>query len=74
MSDVADCKNIADYAVAVAVDCIDVLLDVLLNHSSLKLSTLVCIKSYIVCSVVEAEGVHVQFSSGAVGWLTVEPY
>ena len=54
MSDIADCQYIADHAVAVAVDGVDVGLDVVSYHGSLKFSTLVCIESYIVGVVVVA--------------------
>ena len=74
MADIADCQNIADDAVAVAVDGLDIGFDVFLNHGSLKLGTLVRIESYIVRIVIEAQSGHIQLAGGAVGRLTVVPY
>ena len=74
MSDVADCQNVSDHAVAVAVDGLRVRLDVIQYHGTLKLSALVCVESYIVGILIEAQSRHIQFSCGAVGRLTVKPY
>ena len=74
MADITDCQNVSDDAVAVAVDGVNVCLDVISYHGSLKFSTLVGIESYIISIVVEAHRCHIQLAGGAVGRLTVEPY
>ena len=45
MTDVTDGQNVADDAVAVAVDGIDVLFDVILDHLALQFSTLVGVEA-----------------------------
>ena len=74
MSDIADCQNVTDDAVSVTVDGVDVCLDVVSDHLTLELSTLVSVKSHIVGVLVEGKGSHVQLAGGAVGRLTVVPY
>ena len=48
MSDITDCKNVSDYAITITVDGINVFLDVISNHLTLKLSTLISIETYII--------------------------
>ena len=74
VSDIADCQYIADDAVPIAVDVFCMLFDIVFDHLALEFRTLVCIKSYIVGLVVEVQSLHIQFSGGAVGGLSVEPY
>ena len=74
MSDIPDCQDITDDSVAVAVDCVNVLLDVILNHGALKLGTLIGIETHIICILIEIQGCHIQLSGSAAGWLTVKPY
>ena len=74
MSDIPDCQDITDDSVAVAVDCVNVLLDVILNHGTLKLSALVGVETYIVCILIEIQGCHIQLSCSTAGWLAVKPY
>ena len=74
MSDIADGQNISDDTVAVTVDGIDILFDVLFDHCSLKFRTLICVKTYIIGIIVEIKGCHIQLSCGTVGRLTVKPY
>ena len=74
MSDITDCQNVSDDSVAVTVDGVDVGLDVVSDHLTLELSTLVSVESYIVGVLVEGKSSHVKLTGGAVGGLTVEPY
>ena len=74
MSDITDCQNITDGAVAVAVNLINVSFNVFFYHSSLKFCALVSVKPYIICIGIEVQSCHIQFSCGAVGRLTVKPY
>ena len=67
-------EDVANDAIAVAVECGDVLLDVVLDHLALRLGTLVGIEADVVGLVVEVEGCGVKLASGAVGRLTVEPH
>ena len=48
MSDIPDSKYITDYPVAIAVDLIDVLLDIIFYHRSLEFGTLIGIKAHII--------------------------
>ncbi len=52
MSDIADSQNVTDDAVTVAVNGINIFLDVVFYHGTLKFSTLIGIESYIVCILV----------------------
>ena len=74
MADVADGQHVADDAVAVAVDLVDVGSDVVQNHLALELRALVGVKAHVVGVLVEVHGGHVQLAGGAVGGLTVEPH
>src|SRR5699024_5510366 len=73
VADVADGEHVADDAVAVAVDGVDVGLDVVADHLALELSALVGVEANVVCILVEAQSGHVQLAGGAVGGLAVEP-
>ena len=48
MSDVADSQNVTDNAVTVAVNGINIFLDVVFYHGTLKFCTLIGIESYVV--------------------------
>ena len=74
MSDISDSQNISDHSVTVTVNFIYIFFDIVFYHSSLKFSTLICIKSYIICIFIEVQCCHVQFSRGTVWRLSVEPY
>ena len=73
VADVADGQDVADDAVAVAVDGVNVVGDVLQDHLALQLGALVGVEAHVVGVVVEGQGVHVQLAGGAVGGLAVEP-
>ena len=73
VADVPNGKDVTDRAVAVLVDLGSVLLDVLDNHLTLELGTLVCVEAYIVGLVVEVKCLFVELARGAVGGLTVVP-
>ena len=66
MSDISDSQNISDHSVTVTVNFIYIFFDIVFYHSSLKFSTLICIKSYIICIFIEVQCCHVQFSRGTV--------
>ena len=74
VADIADGQDVTDNAVTIAVDGVNVLLDVILDHLALQFGTLVGIETNIIGVVVEAKSRHIQFAGGAVGRLTVEPY
>ena len=74
MSDIPDCQDITDDSVAVAVDCVNVLLDVILNHGALKLCTLIGIETYIICILIKIQGCHIKLSCSTAGGLAVKPY
>src|SRR5699024_6701675 len=69
VADITDGQNVADDAVAVAVDGVDVCLDVLFDHGALQLGALGCVGTYIVGVRVRAQSGPVQFGGGAVGGL-----
>ena len=73
MADVTDGQHVADDAVAVAVDGVDVGGDIVQDHLALELGALVGVEAHIVGVLVEAQGGHVQLAGGAVGGLAVEP-
>src|SRR5699024_613763 len=73
VADVADGQNVADDAVAVAVDGINVGGDVIQNHLALQFSALVGVETNVVGVVIELQRVHIQLAGGGVGRLTVEP-
>ena len=73
MSDITNCKYISDYSVTVSVNLVCISFDVVNNHLSLQFSSLVSIKSYIVCIIIEVQSLFVKFSRRTVRWLTVEP-
>ena len=74
MSDITDGQNITDDAVAVAVNVIDILLDVLFYHGTLKFSTLIGVESYVIGIFVIVQSCHIKLSCGAAGRLAVKPY
>ena len=71
---VANGKDVANDAVAIAVKRGNVLLDVVLDHLALSLGALVGVKANVVGLVVEVEGGGVKLAGGAVGRLAVEPH
>ena len=73
VSDITNCQNIADDAIAISVNFIRMLCDVISNHLALQLSTLLGIEANIVSVLVPVQSSHVKLTSGAVGRLTVEP-
>ena len=73
MADVAHGQHVADDAVAVAVQAVNVGLDVIQDHLALQLGALVGVEADVVGVLVEAQSGHVQLAGGAVGGLAVEP-
>ena len=72
VTDVTDGEDVADDAVAVAVERGGVLLDVVKNHLALEVAALRGVKADVVGVLVEVEGGHVELARGGVGRLTVE--
>ena len=72
MAHITDGEDIADDAVAVAVDGVDVLLDVVNDHLALELAALVGVEADVVGVGVPVERGHVELTGGAVGRLAVE--
>ena len=73
MSDITDCQNVTDDAIAVTIQFSAVRSQIVSDHLTLQLSTLVGIESYVVGILVPVESSHVKFTGRAVGRLTVEP-
>ena len=73
MADVADAEDIADDAVAVAVEAFAVGLQIVDDHLALQLGTLLGVKADIVGLVIPGQRIHVQFAGRAVGRLAVKP-
>ena len=67
VADIADGQNVADDAVAVAVDGVGVGRDVIRDHLALQLGALVGVKADVVGVGVEVQRVHVQLAGGGVG-------
>ena len=60
MADITDGQHIADDAVAIAVNGVYVLLDIIFYHSSLEFRALVGVKTYIICILVIIQCRHVK--------------
>lgn len=73
MSDISDCQNISDHSVTVPVNSINVSLNIIFNHGSLKLCTLICIEAYIICIFIEVQSGRIQLSGRTIGRLTIKP-
>mgnify|MGYP002442880063 CR=1 FL=1 len=74
MADITDSQHIADDTVAIAVEALDVGLDVVKDHGALQLGALVGVEAHVVGVVVEGQSLHIQLTGGAVGGLAVEPH
>jgi len=74
MADIADCQNIADNAIAVAVDGVSMCFNVICDHLALQFSTLVGIETDIISVAVKVQRFRIQLACGAVGRLTVKPH
>ena len=72
VADVTDGEDVADDAVAVAVELGSVGLDVSEDHLALEVAALRGVKADVVGVLVEGQGVHVELARGGVGRLTVE--
>ena len=65
MADITDSQHIADDTVAITVNGVYVLLDIIFYHGSLEFRALIGVKTYIICILVIIQSRHIKLSGGA---------